>query len=459
MKTSLLLGWPTHSDAKRHAEVNNINSLMQEQHQDDLSYAIQYEGDGHLVTFAPTGSGKGVSAIIPNLLHYRGPCIVIDPKGENFAVTAKHRKMLGQRIGLLDPFNSVPDLHLKRNAVERDRLNPLDLCKLSGNTLENDAEMLASLLSADGSLGSDPFWDISARRLIAGLIAHEMQRSQTSSSASHLGQIVNRLYSDDPVYSLAVMLDKENPSPYVSKAIGGGFLAIADKTRDGILSTAQSYLSTIMSGGVGAYIKDSTIDIRDVQTREDYTIYIVIPPTKLKSHSFLLKVWVGMLMHSVMERKTVPKSRTLFILDECANLGELDVLRKAVTLLRGYGLQVWMFFQDLSQMERLYATDYRTMINNCGVLQTFGINRLSSASPLAKVIGEYEEDDLLNLDRTQQILSIAPSRVRVARLIKYYKDRAFSGRFDLNPMIRPAGVDPARRTSRLIQHKTNSHLR
>ena len=38
----------------------------------------------HLASFSPAGGGKGVGVIIPNLLSYRGNCVVVDPKGENF---------------------------------------------------------------------------------------------------------------------------------------------------------------------------------------------------------------------------------------------------------------------------------------------------------------------------------------------------------------------------------------
>jgi type IV secretion system protein VirD4 len=124
------------------------------------------------------------------------------------------------------------------------------------------------------------------------------------------------------------------------------------------------------------------------------------------------------------------------MLDECANLGELDVLRKAVTLLRGYGLQVWMFFQDVSQLEFLYPGDYKTMINNCGVVQTFGLSRRSGANPIATIIGGYKPTEILKLDRSQQILSISPGKVRTARLMRYFKDDAFEQRFDDNPLIR-----------------------
>src|SRR4051812_19728365 len=34
------------------------------------SQAVSYAGDGHLLTVAPTGAGKGVGAIIPALLTY-----------------------------------------------------------------------------------------------------------------------------------------------------------------------------------------------------------------------------------------------------------------------------------------------------------------------------------------------------------------------------------------------------
>jgi len=64
---------------------------------------ILFEGEGHLMTIAPTGSGKGTGCIIPTLLRHPGPVIVIDPKGENGDVTARRRGELGQKVVILDP--------------------------------------------------------------------------------------------------------------------------------------------------------------------------------------------------------------------------------------------------------------------------------------------------------------------------------------------------------------------
>jgi type IV secretion system protein VirD4 len=439
-KTSILLGWPTRSEARRKANANKVSKLSQKRNQKDLAYALQYTGDGHLVSFAPTGSGKGVSSIIPNLLYYKGPVIVIDPKGENFAVTARFRKSLGQSILLLDPFKAVDDNLIESHGLVRDRLNPLDLGLMPGASIENDAQMIADLLSGGGTFSTDPFWDICARKLLSGLVAHEMDVSLRENRAPSISTIVDILFADDAVYSLAVMLDTQAPSKFVSRCVASGFLGIADKTRDGVLVTAQSYLSLLASGDLLQHLENSTIDLASIQERDDYTLFIVIPPTKLESHSVLLRIWVSVLMHAIMERNSFPSKGTLFMLDECANLGRLDVLKKAVTLLRGYGLQAWMFFQDLSQMEELYGGDFLTMINNCGVLQTFGISRLSAARPLAEVIGEYKGEEILRLSTSQQILSMAQRRLKVSRRLKYYKDEAFEGRFDENPLIR---VEPS----------------
>jgi hypothetical protein len=51
--------------------------------------------EGSVVVFAPQGAGKGVVVVVPNLLTYPGSVICTDPKGENFAVTARARRTFG----------------------------------------------------------------------------------------------------------------------------------------------------------------------------------------------------------------------------------------------------------------------------------------------------------------------------------------------------------------------------
>jgi type IV secretion system protein VirD4 len=62
----------------------------------------------HAMMVAPTGRGKGVGFVIPNLLHHTGSAIVLDVKGENFEKTSIHRqKGLGNKIWYFSPFDYV----------------------------------------------------------------------------------------------------------------------------------------------------------------------------------------------------------------------------------------------------------------------------------------------------------------------------------------------------------------
>jgi Type IV secretory system Conjugative DNA transfer len=84
---------------------------------------IGWDDNRHALTVAGSRAGKGVSLIVPNLILYKGSAFVIDPKGENAAITAGRRGKgtrkkgagLGQDVYVLDPF----DVSGKRGRRER----------------------------------------------------------------------------------------------------------------------------------------------------------------------------------------------------------------------------------------------------------------------------------------------------------------------------------------------------
>lgn len=64
---------------------------------------LRYDGPAHLLTMAPTRTGKGVGTIIPNLLTADRSVICIDPKGENAKIAGRARQRFGP-VHVLDPF-------------------------------------------------------------------------------------------------------------------------------------------------------------------------------------------------------------------------------------------------------------------------------------------------------------------------------------------------------------------
>jgi type IV secretion system protein VirD4 len=65
--------------------------------------SLRYDGPAHLLTMAPTRTGKGVGTIIPNLLTADRSVICIDPKGENARIAGRARQKFGP-VHVLDPF-------------------------------------------------------------------------------------------------------------------------------------------------------------------------------------------------------------------------------------------------------------------------------------------------------------------------------------------------------------------
>lgn len=420
--TDILLGWKSGDNGK---QTMGFGAPRLPEAMPEGEVPMLYGEDRHLVTIAPTGAGKGRGVIIPNLLRFEGSVIVIDPKGETYHVTARRRREMGQEVRLLDPFGAI--------GKKTDSLNPFDLFQRPGALLDADAEMLASLLAGDAGFHKEPFWDNWGRSLMAGVIAAVAETSPKSEK--HFGKVREILMSDDAVYNLAALIENHEPLNRLSKQNISSFLPITEQTRSGILSTTQSYLKVVNSDSALRSLSRSTISLDAVRRGDPMTIYIVIPPDKLESHGALLRLWVGALMLTVMGRKRRPKRSTLFLLDECAQLGEFGPLRQSMTLLRGYGLQVWPFFQDLSQLQRLYPKDWRTIFNNAGVFQLFGVANHLMAKESAELIGDVDADLLRNMAKDRQIISIANEKAVSARLPDYLKDAPFQNHWDPNPMF------------------------
>ncbi len=98
----LLIGW-----AK--PEVSQAAGFTARRESEDLDRSVcgdpvTYDGEGHLMTIAPTGAGKGVGCVVPALLSHRGQVIALDVKGENYVMTRRHRSEQGSKIVCIDPF-------------------------------------------------------------------------------------------------------------------------------------------------------------------------------------------------------------------------------------------------------------------------------------------------------------------------------------------------------------------
>ena len=417
----LLIGYSLEAD--KHRPVMGFQfgeAIEDEDRDDDMLEPVLHTGDGHLITLARTGAGKGVGCIIPALLRYPGPAIVIDPKGENYQVTARRRRELGQKVLLLDPFGVTGE--------ETGALNPLDLIDHRSPEAVDSAAQLAELIVTKQHT-QDPFWDSRAYSLITTMLLFVASgRPPVLRNLQEMHYLLNQT-NEDIDFTFKEIL--KSPLPAVRQ--GGSIKSTAEaKVWASILSTAQSHTDFLRSAGAQATLGRSTIDLQAITRGDPISIYVVVPPEKLESHGKLLRLWIGVMMAAITQRSRRPELPTLFILDEAAQLGPLKQLRQAITLLRGYGLRTWSYWQDLSQLQMLYPHDWKTMINNCEVLQAFGFANARVARDGAELTGYEDWRVLQDLEFPEMVLAIAGDKPVIARKPNYLEDPAFVSQFDDN---------------------------
>jgi type IV secretion system protein VirD4 len=205
-----------------------------------------------------------------------------------------------------------------------------------------------------------------------------------------------------------------------------------DRTRPAIISTASSQLSFLRNGPSLESLAQTTISLAAVERGDPLTIYLVVPPDKLFTHGKLIRLWLGVLMNVLARRRSPPAKPTLLLIDEAAQLGTLNELRTAVTLMRGYGVKVWSFWQDLAQLQMLYR-DWMSILNNCSTQQFFGATSPMAGSIIDAYLMGEAKFAMSSLKRGESVLLRLGNSPEKVRLPDYRRDAEFTTRAAANP--------------------------
>ena len=337
--------------------------------------ALHYSGARHLLTVAPTRSGKGVAAIIPNLLTYQGSIFIIDPKGENAAITAARRGKgdaqrgiagLGQEVFLVDPWN----IAAQTLGLTPARFNPLDWIRADDPDAAENAFLLADALVPGGAQGDARFWDDEATALLTGVILY-VATSAKEAANRHLGRVRDILLLDDEGFKAVLMAMYEEPLAVVAST-ASRTAGKDPKLRSNVLAAVQAHTHFLDSPRIRESLSATDFRFEDLKTRPT-TVYLILPADRLQTFDRWLRLLIQQAI-TVNARNITqkPEKPVLFILDEMPSLGRLSMVEQAYGLMAGFGMQLWGIVQDLSQLERIYGDGWQTFISNSGVIQYFG---------------------------------------------------------------------------------------
>lgn len=346
---------------------------------------LRHEGPEHVLTFAPTRSGKGVGLVVPTLLSWPASAVIHDIKGENWSLTAGWRSRFSHCL-LFNPTDLAsaaynPLLEVRRGAHEvRDVQNIADI-----------------LVDPEGALERRNHWEKTSHALLVGAILHVLYASQDKT----LRGVANFL--SDPACTFELTLHRmmttphlgDAPHPVVASA-AREVLNKSDNERSGVLSTAMSFLGLYRDPTVAEVTSRCDWRIADLISAEHpVSLYLVVPPSDISRTKPLIRLILNQVGRRLTESLDGSdgierRHKLLLMLDEFPALGRLDFFETALAFMAGYGLRAFLISQSLNQIDKAYGQNH-SILDNCHVRVTFATNDERTAKRISETLGTATE--------------------------------------------------------------------
>jgi len=365
-------------------------------------YALRYQGGLHMLCFGPPGSGKSMSLVVPNLSHLRRSVIVIDPKGELAAVTARKRAAFGKVI-VLNPFGLLID---EAQHLESAGWNPLLQLDPDGSDFEGDARTIADALIEKSGDSHSRFFDNNAENMVTALIMWERFKKGDKASLVNIRADLSKPTvngkNGQPASGLLHTLKSmsECSEKRAIQDVGGrAYARFTDKNSQStssqdVIDTALSNLGFLSNDLIAADMAfGGAIDFGSLH-HEVTTIYLILPLKELTKQAKWLRLFVNVALAKLYEtapvgRATLPP--VMLMLDEFGNLGRLSQIVTALTTARGLRIVLWMFLQNLAQLKTHYKDDWTNFFTGSGAVTTFRTGDNDTAEYLAAAYGHQEQ--------------------------------------------------------------------
>lgn len=352
--------------------------------QHDRQY-LRHEGPEHVLTFAPTRSGKGVGLVVPTLLSWPASAVIHDIKGENWQITAGWRSRFSHCL-LFNPTDAKsaaynPLLEVRRGAHEvRDVQNIADI-----------------LVDPEGALEKRNHWEKTSHALLVGAILHVLYAGEDKT----LCGVANFL--SDPASPFELTLHRmmttphlgEGPHPVVASA-AREVLNKSDNERSGVLSTAMSFLGLYRDPTVAEVTSRCDWRIADLIAAEHpVSLYLVVPPSDISRTKPLIRLILNQIGRRLTESLDGSdgierRHKLLLMLDEFPALGRLDFFETALAFMAGYGIRSFLIAQSLNQIDKAYGQNH-SILDNCHVRVTFATNDERTAKRISETLGTATE--------------------------------------------------------------------
>lgn len=365
------------------------------------SYIYTGDYNSHIMTIASAGSGKGVGVVIPNLLRHKGSVVVLDPKAENFMVTSQFRLKYGD-VYYFDPYGVLENYisrGLNRADTIKARINPMDLVDPYNDRdgyIDQATLIASSLVSCPADAGDATFFYQEAQGFLKNAICYIALLYPLGHPERNLLTVRKKVAMEFPLLKDDLIRERRgqpwaNELPIVELIGWLGKVVAAHSNAKAHVMQGTDFLT---NPKVADYLSKSNVDLSQLRSH-CMSLYLIWDVDRLLHAPNQCKPLIRLLFsltikgagnYKVEMSPTNAQNKILFMLDEIAQLGTVEILQPLLTLQRGAGLVAWTIWQSLSQINSIYGEQVaKTLFNNCAVKQFFGVNDLDTA----KMVSEY----------------------------------------------------------------------
>lgn len=426
---------------------------------------LRFENETHTLVISPAGGGKTVYLVVPQLGLVNMPMLVTDMKGELTAITARWRQeRMGHRVRVLNPPAAWPH--------PSDTYNPCDIVLEDLVTDPRDA-LLDAMAIALQLIPEPPRTDVNAyfrqgaRNIVSFTILALAVRYPSDCNLPEAQRFVT-----NPVAFRNLCEEMKDGHGGIEgdlANIAQLHIAAAEGTprefQSFMNNAAQSLGPFAPSGRIAQFCRSSSFRFRELKTGDEngapVTIYNCCDMTRLAQFG----PWTGLLNWAAMTelQRCRVRQQVLILMDEASNFTIAD-LPKYMTALRGYGISVFLVFQEHAEIERVYGKDAATTFwSQADLMIGFGIKSQETAERFSKMAGvrtiesknfnlgseagdsisqsqSYAKRELLtpdevrSLDENQMLVILRNNPLIIAERCGYHEIEPLRSNLDPNPL-------------------------
>ena len=329
----------------------------------------------HALVVAPTGTGKTMCYILPNILLQRHSMCITDVKGELYGLTAPALRQKGYRVLCFDFDDIENSLHY----------NPLSKIQT-----DSDIYQLANTMYDMASRGGkeQAVWKqgaVNIMELVIRCLLHP--QCVMPATIGSVIRLVNKIdngteYMDRFVQTYAP--DAETKERWQA------FTGTTERTRSGQLTTCRAALKIFDTQEIRAITSEDTFDFQDLR-RQPTAIFLKLPVAKATQVAPVVSLlYAQMFNHLLSTPLSTGDEPVFFYLEEFSNLRKLPDFDKVIALIRSQKCSLSLIVQNLDQIDAVYGKETaNTIISNCASLIAFpGIREGRTLDYLTKIIGK-----------------------------------------------------------------------